>query len=237
MINTPSRLRELLRGVAHVAPLLLGAAPFGLIFGVTVNTAHMQPVAAQATSTLIFAGSAQLVFARLFGEGAPWLTLVLTGVLLNLRHMLYSASIAPYMQQFSRSWKWLLAYLLTDEAYAVVIGHFDALGASSPLEKLAKRWLFLGVGLAVWLIWHVSTAVGIFVGGRIPESWSLDFAVPLTFTAIVLPNLRNRAAIGAALTAGLLSALAFNLPFKLSLVAATLAGIVVGMALDRKVRG
>jgi 4-azaleucine resistance transporter AzlC len=236
MNESSPRLRELLRGVAHVAPLLLGAAPFGLIFGVTVNTVHMQPVAAQATSTLIFAGSAQLVFARLFGDGAPWLTLVLTGILLNLRHMLYSASIAPYMQRFSRGWKWLLAYLLTDEAYAVVIGHFDALGAQAPLEKLSKQWYFLGAGLALWLIWHVSTAIGIFVGGRIPESWSLDFAVPLTFTAIVLPNLRDRAAIGAALTAGLLSVLAFDMPFKLSLVVATLAGIAVGMALDRRVR-
>jgi 4-azaleucine resistance transporter AzlC len=228
-----SRSREFLRGVRDIAPLLLGVVPFGLIFGVTVNAARMPAIAAQSTSPIIFAGSSQLVFARLFGEGAPWLTIIVTAAILNLRHMLYSASIAPYMRSFSRGWKLLCAYLLTDEAYAVAINHFNSLDSAQPLARQNKHWYFFGVGAALWLLWNISTALGIFVGGQIPESWALDFSVPLTFIAIVVPALRDRASIVAALTAGVVSVAAFAMPLKLSLVAATLLGIAAGLLVER----
>lgn len=231
--DAPTRGKAFWQGVLAVLPLELGVLPFGMIFGVTVNNAHMPALAAQATSTIIFAGSAQLIYARLFGSGAPWITLVLTAAILNLRHMLYSASIAPYMRSFDRRWKLLLAYLLTDEAYAVVISHFDKLGMDAPLLALRKHWFFFGAAVTLWLTWHLSTLIGIFVGGTIPESWSLDFAVPLTFIAIVVPALRDRAGGAAAITAGLVSVAAYSMPLKLSLVTATLLGIMAGVLVDR----
>jgi 4-azaleucine resistance transporter AzlC len=228
-----SRFREFTRGVVDIAPLMLGVVPFGLIFGVTVNAAQLSAIPAQATSSIIFAGSSQLVFARLFGEGAPWLTIILTAAILNLRHVLYSASIAPFMRNFSRGWKWLCAYLLTDEAYAIAINHFNTLDSAAQLERLFKHWYFFGCGITLWMGWNISTAIGIFVGGQIPASWALDFSVPLTFIAIVVPALRDRASVAAAVTAGIVSIAAYAMPLKLGLVSATLAGIAAGVIVER----
>jgi predicted branched-subunit amino acid permease len=202
---------------ARVAPLMLGVVPFGFIFGITVNASAMPPFPAQATSSLIFAGSSQLIFARLVGVSAPWVTIVLTAAVINLRHVLYSASIAPYLRGFSSGWKAVLAYLLTDEAYAIAIGHFEKLGAGAHLLRLHKHWYFFGVGATLWACWQMSTLLGIFVGGQVPA--------------------KDRAGIAAALVAGVASVAVFNMPLQLSLVIATLLGIAVGYALDRKPAG
>src|SRR5690606_20428358 len=99
------------------------------------------------------------------------LVIVFTIAIVNLRHALYSASVSPYTRKLSHFWKWILAYLLTDEAYAVTITHYQQEGDDSE-----KHWFFLGSGLALWTTWQLSTAVGIFLGAQIPASWSLDFA-------------------------------------------------------------
>jgi predicted branched-subunit amino acid permease len=229
-----TRTREFLRGVAAELPMMLGVIPFGLILGVTVNAAGMPPIPAQATSSVIFAGSSQIIFARLFGEGAPLFTIVLTAAIINLRHVLYSASIAPFLKPFSRGWKFLLAYLLTDEAYAVSVAHLTTLKdrGHESLVRLHKQWYVFGAGLTLWLGWQISTAIGIFAGGQIPESWSLDFSLPLTFIAIVVPALRDRAGIVVAIFAGVASVALFTMPLKLGLVTTTLLGIVIGMLVE-----
>jgi predicted branched-subunit amino acid permease len=162
--------------------------------------------------------------------------IVLTAAIVNLRHALYSASVAPYLQKLQPAWKWLLAYLLTDEAYAVSIGHYQ-----NPNSALAdggaagnKHWYFLGAGLALWSTWQLSTAAGIFIGAQVPASWSLDFTLALTFIALVVPNLRDRPSLAAALAAGITAVLAYGLPFKLGLVLAALVGIPVGVWLEGK---
>jgi predicted branched-subunit amino acid permease len=125
-------------------------------------------------------------------------------------------------------WKMLLAYLLTDEAYAVTIIHYT----ESDSPPATRHWFFLGAGLGLWTTWQLSTAVGIFLGAAIPAGWSLDFALALTFTGIVVPTLRDRPHVGAALSAGLVAVLAAAWPFKLGLMAAALTGIVVGVVLE-----
>ena len=144
----------------------------------------LPPTAAQAMSSVVFAGSAQFVATQLIATDAPSLVLLLTTLVVNLRHMLYSASVAPFVRPLPRRWKWLLAYLLTDEAYAVAIPHYR-----EPSDQAGKHWCFLGAGLALWAVWQASTAVGIFLGAQVPPSWSLDFTLPLTFIALVLPAL------------------------------------------------
>ncbi len=111
-------------GVKGVAPILLGVIPFGMIYGVLAIGAGLSAGAAQAMSSVVFAGSAQFVATGLFRVGAPGVVLVLTTLIVNLRHILYSASVAPYLKHLSWKWKLLLAYLLTDEAYAVAIMHY-----------------------------------------------------------------------------------------------------------------
>ncbi len=225
-----SARRELLAGIKAELPILLGVIPFGLIYGVLALDAGIPAAASQAMSSIIFAGSAQFIFTQLYAGGAPALVLIATGVVVNLRHALYSASIAPYMKHLPVRWKWILAYLLTDEAYAVALTHYRISDNSTNQVSLDyKHWFTLGAGLALWTVWQLSTAAGIFLGAQIPTSWSLDFAVALTFIALVVPVLKDRADVAAGITAGVVSILAFGLPLKLGLIVAALSGILVGM--------
>lgn len=194
--------------------------------------AGIPPVAAQAMSTIVFAGSSQFVMTQLFSAGVPGIVMVLTAGVVNLRHALYSASVAPYLKHLHPLWKWLLAYLLTDEAYAVSIIHYSDERTQSVVGN--KHWFFLGAGLALWSSWQLSAALGIFLGAQVPESWSLDFTLPLTFIALVVPSLKDRPTTAAALAAGI-SAVAFaGMPYKLGLVAAAMLGIGVGVLLESR---
>jgi 4-azaleucine resistance transporter AzlC len=214
-------------GVREEVPLLVGVFPFGMIYGVLALNAGLGLAASQMMSSIVFAGSSQFIAAQLVHDAAPGLVIVLTIAVVNLRHMLYSASLAPYLEKLPIRWKVLLAYLLTDEAYAPTALKFEREGAS-PLG----HWFLLGAGLALWSTWQVSTGLGIFLGASIPQNWPLDFALPLTFIALVMPVLRNRPAVMAALSAGLVALLAYNLPFKLGLILAALTGILVGTLLE-----
>lgn len=187
-------------------------------------------------SAIVFAGSAQFIAAQLFGTATPALVIILTVAVVNLRHALYSASIAPYIKGLTPAWKWGLAYLLTDEAYAVSITHYQE--GEQPHSKLPptsenKHWFFLGAGLTLWSTWQLSTAAGVFIGAQVPESWSLDFTLALTFIALVVPTLKDRASFGAALAAGIMAVLAFTLPYKMGLLIAALVGIMVGFIIER----
>lgn len=218
-----SAQREFWAGVRALAPLLVGVAPFGMIYGVLALANGLTPAAALAMSSILFAGSAQFLFCQLVGVGAPATVIVAEVGLLNLRHALYSAALAPRLTHLPRRWKWLLAYLLTDEAFAA-ISRYEAEGESGPY----RHWFYLGAGLALWGGWQLSTAVGVLLGARLPADWPLDFALPLTFIAIVIPLIRNRAMLLAAVVAGGVALLAAGLPFKLGLLAAALAGMAAG---------
>lgn len=228
----PTARSEFFAGVRAELPILAGTVPFGLIYGVSALGAGVPRPATQAMSFIVFAGSAQFVAAQFLGAGVPALVIVLTAFVINLRHALYSASVAPYVRRLSPRWKWLLAYLLTDEAYAVAITHY-----LKPGDGAKKHWYFLGAGLALWSAWQASTAVGVFLGAQVPASWSLDFALPLTFIALVVPTLRDRAGIATALVAGLAATVLAALPFKAGLLLATLVGIGVGLALEARQAG
>ncbi len=223
------RTTEFWSGVRGEAPILLGVVPFGMIFGALAVNAGISAAAAQAMSSVIFAGSAQFIAAQLVGSGASALVILLVVFVVNLRHALYSASVAPYLRDLRPGWKALLAYLLTDEAYAVAITHYAEGGGAD-----GRHWYFLGAGLTLWTSWQISTAAGIFIGAAIPSNWPLPFVLPLTFIALVVPALKDRAALAAAASAGLVGFLASGLPYKLGLILAAVVGISVGMLLERR---
>ena len=242
-----SARQEFLSGVRAELPILVGVIPFGMIYGVLALDAGLTAAQSQAMSAIIFAGSAQFISTQMFAVGAPGLVIVLTLAVVNLRHMLYSASLAPYVLHLKPAWRWLLAYLLTDEAYAVTISHYtdsqpvsagNQVGTEEGRTVVSwlgnKHWFFLGAGLALWSTWQVSTALGILLGAVIPAGWSLDFAVALTFLALLLPFLKDRPSLAAALFAGVTSVLAYGLPYKLGLVLAALVGILVGVWLEAR---
>jgi 4-azaleucine resistance transporter AzlC len=214
-------------GVRRELPLLIGVVPFGLIYGALALGAGLSPATAQMMSSIVFAGSAQFITTQLIRDSAPGLVIVSTIAVVNLRHMLYSASVAPYIEHLPMRWKTGLAYLLTDEAYAAVILHYESNGFTP-----ASHWFFLGAGLALWTTWQVSSALGIFLGTALPSSWPLDFALPLTFIAMVMPVLKDKPMLAAALSAGTVALLAQELPFKLGLILAAFVGIVTGTVLE-----
>jgi 4-azaleucine resistance transporter AzlC len=216
-------------GVRAEIPLLVGVFPFGMIYGALALGAGLSRAASQMMSSIVFAGSAQFVTAQLVRDAAPGLVIILTIAVVNLRHMLYGASLAPYLKNLSLKWKVLLSYLLTDEAYAPTALKYEKTGV-----RPFSHWFLLGAGLVLWSTWQVSTALGIFLGAAIPDSWQLDFALPLTFIAMVMPALKNRPMVAAAVSAGVVALLAYGLPFKLGLILAALTGIVVGTILEGK---
>lgn len=229
MNTSPSPSSEFWLGVREELPILLGVIPFGMIYGILALSAGLSPLDAQAMSSVVFAGSAQFMTAKLVSALTPAIVVILTGFIINLRHALYSASMAPYLKHLPLKWKAALAYLLTDEAYFVSILHFQREG-----ESAHKHWHLLGSGLALWSSWQVSTAVGIFLGAQIPSAWGLDFALPLTFIALVVPGLKDRSAVVTAVVASLAALLLFNLPFKLGLIASAFIAIAIGMWSEKK---
>jgi len=218
-----------LEGVRAELPLLIGVFPFGMIYGALALNAGLSAFASQMMSSIVFAGSSQFVTAQLVQDAAPGFVIILTIAVVNLRHMLYSASLAPYLRDLPMKWKILLSYLLTDEAYAPSIIKYEEEG-----EKPFSHWFLFGAGFSLWFIWQVSTALGIFLGTEMPEDIPLEFALPLTFIAMVVPILKKRPIIAAAVSAGITALLAYHLPFKLGLILAALVGIIVGTVLEGK---
>ena len=221
-----------LSGVKAELPILLGVVPFGMIYGVLAVEGGLSAAQAESMSVIVFAGSAQFVMAQLFGGQAPMLVIIATAVMLNLRHVLYSASIAPYLLHLRPLWRWGLAYLLTDEAYAVAITNYRSNGNVG-----FKHWYFLGAGASLWITWQISTVAGILLGAQIPASWPLDFAVALTFIALVVPALEDRASVASAIAAGLTAVLAYRMPLRLGLIVAGVVGIAVGVAVESRLGG
>jgi 4-azaleucine resistance transporter AzlC len=224
-----TRKQEFWSGVRDEAPILLGVIPFGLLFGALAISVHLSPLAAQAMSSIIFAGSAQFIAAQLVGTSTSGLVILMVVFVVNLRHALYSASVAPHVKGLNTGWKFLLSYLLTDEAYAVTITHYNREGDSE-----TRHWYFLGAGLTLWSSWQASTAIGIFIGAQIPASWPLGFILPLTFIALVVPALKDRASMAAALVAGAVGLLAFGFPYKTGLLLAAFNGILTGLLVERR---
>ena len=231
-----TRGREFLSGCRDELPILLGVAPFGMIYGLLALSAGLTAGVAQSMSAIVFAGSAQFIAAQLIHERAPGGVIVLTVLVVNLRHALYSASVAPYLRPLGRGWKAALAYLLTDEAYAVAITRYlrdEGRAEVSPY----RHWYFLGAGFTLWFCWQWSTAVGIFLGARVPAGWGLDFTLALTFIALVVPRLEDRAAAAAAISAALVAVAAAAVPYKLGLPLAAVVGVAAGLALEPRGAG
>lgn len=219
---------EFLAGVRAEAPLLVGVVPFGLIFGVLGLAAGLPGWAVVLTSSIIFGGSSQIVFVQLWGALTPPAVITTTVGVVNLRHALYSATIAGYLKALPWRWKILLAYLLTDEAFAAAMPRFRD-GPETP----QRHWFLFGTGLTLWGGWQLSTLGGVLLGAAIPTSWSLDFSIALTFIALLVLSIQRRSELLGALCAAAVALAAFGLPHKLWILLAAAAGMAGGILLRR----
>ena len=228
-----SRITEFTRGARDIVPMIVGAIPFGIIFGTLASGAGLSAWQTLGMSMLVFAGSAQFIAITLLGGGAGAAVVLLTTLVVNLRHALYSATLQPFVRHLPSRWRMPLAFGLTDEAFAVVQHRY-----AEPDDSPHKHWYFLGGALAMYLNWQLCTLVGVIFGQAVPNlaAWGLDFAMLATFIGIVVPMLRNKPQVAAALVAGAVALACHGLPYKLGLMVAALCGILVGVVLERRYR-
>lgn len=221
--------QEFLRGARDTVPLIAGAIPFGIIFGALSVNAGLTPGASLGMSLFVFAGSAQFIAAGLVAQGVALPLIVLTTFIVNLRHLLYAASLAPYMRHLGQRWLLPLGFWLTDETYAVVIRRYP-----QPDDSPHKHWFHLGSSLAMYTNWQLSTVIGIIAGTQLEgiADLGLDFAMVVTFVGIVVPLIVTRPMLVCALVAGGVALLAADLPNQAGLMVGALAGIIAGLVTE-----
>lgn len=221
--------QEALAGARDMIPLIVGAIPLGIIFGTLAQGSGLSFGATLAMSAFVFAGSAQFIALGLLAAGSTLPLIVLTTVVVNLRHMLYAAGLLPYVQGASQRWKAIIGFFLTDEAFAVAIRRYQ-----QPDLSPHKHWYYLGAALAMYGNWILCTGLGLTVGQLIPNAaaWGLDFAMVATFIGMIVPYATTRPMVGAILVAGIVALLANGLPHKLGLMVAAIAGVTAGFWLE-----
>jgi 4-azaleucine resistance transporter AzlC len=223
----------LLEGARDALPALLAVVPFGLVTGVAAAASVLTLAQAIGMSYLVFAGSAQLAALQLLGLGSPFVVVLTTTLLINVRFALYSASVAPHLRDAPWPLRALLASTLTDHAMAFASQRFG----SHP-EREGKVAYFAGLALSIWLFWTSSSTIGVLVGAVLPSGWSLEFAVPLVFLGLwVVTLLRGRSPVWAAGgVAAVVAVLARPLPLNMGLLLAAFAGIAAGLWWEDRTR-
>jgi len=211
--------------------VLLGIVPFGVITGVAMVASGIPPLVAMLMSLIVFAGASMVASAQLLASAAPAALIVLTTLIINLRFMMYSASLRVHFADAPLRWRIAIAYLTADNVYGLLLGRFS----EHPQDE-GKLEYFIGAGIVVWAAWQVAVLGGILIGAGVPASWRLEFAAPLAFIAMTIPHLRDRAMIAAALAAGVAVIAAHELPLRLNIVAAAAVGITVGLFFEKKTR-
>ena len=207
--------------------MLLGIIPFGVITGVAMVASGIAPLIAMLMSVVVFAGASMVASAQLLASSAPVAVVILTTLIINLRFMMYSASLRLHFADAPLRWRLAIGYLIADNVYGLALGHFNQ-------HPHNKREYFLGAGVVVWTVWQLAVLGGVLIGAGVPASWRLEFAAPLAFIALTIPFLRDRAMIAAALAAGTAVLLAQDLPLRLNIVVAAAVGIAAGLLVERK---
>jgi 4-azaleucine resistance transporter AzlC len=209
--------------------VLLGIVPFGVITGVAMVASGIPPAVAMLMSVIVFAGASMVASAQLLASHAPALLIVLATLIINLRFMMYSASLRMHFADAPLGRRLAVAYLTADNVYGLMLARF----AEHP-DDPGKYEYFLGAGLLVWAAWQAAVLAGVLIGAGVPPGWRLEFAAPLAFIAIAVPFLRERASICAALAAAAAIVLAQELPLKLNILVAAAVGIAAGLVFERK---
>ena len=205
-------------------PITVGMAPFGIIAGIGATDAGLGLAEAVGFSVVVLAGAAQLAALDLIGRDAPILVVIVTALIINLRMLMYSASLAPELAHLSRARRLVGAYWLVDQTYAVSIVRFN----NVEVAPVDRWWFYVGSGLPLWVVWQLMTVLGVLAGGAVPDAIPLGFALPLAFLSLLVPTLTERPAVITALTAAAVAVVAAPLPANAGMPLAALVGILVG---------
>ena len=209
-------------GVLDTLPLLIPVFPFGLIIGVIGIDLGFSPLMVYISSLIVFSGSAQIVLFQLMSGGAsPLVTLTSVGVT-NSRHFLYGAVLSEYLENLSSTWKAFLSYFLVDQSFALSHKFFKK---NSTLGN--KHFYLLGSGFALWVVWQISSLVGIFLGSIVPEELGLSFAIPLTFLSLIIHEFRKFDHLVIICVSGVLAIIFYEIPFKAYIITASLGALFI----------
>ena len=213
------------------APFVLVVAPFGLLFGVVATEAGLDIVQTMSMTVLVIAGAAQFAAVHLLAEGAPEFVAILTGLAVNMRMAMYSASMAPHLGA-AGVWKRVLAaYFLVDQTYATSIIKYTDKPEMSLGQKLA---FFFGSVTPICPLWYLFTYIGAVAGAAIPPQYALDFAVPITFIALIGPALRSLPHLVAAFVSVAVALSLSWMPYNLWLLIAAVLAMMTGAFIEQR---
>jgi predicted branched-subunit amino acid permease len=209
-------------GVHSVLPIISGIIPFGAVVGSAFAEAHLSFWQAILINTVLYAGAAQLATTELMTMNAAIVVVVATGLIINLRFLLYSAAMSPYLQDASPLIKFLCAFSLTDQSYAAMSGNHDKFTTNQ--EAIS---FYLGTAACMMVTWHLSVVAGYIFGNFAPAALSLDYAIPLSFVALLIPTLKTKNHKIVALFSSVISLFFFGLPLKTGLMVTSLLSITL----------
>ena len=207
-------------------PLFVPAIPFGLVLGLVITESGINHLVGWSSSWLIFGGAAQLTLISLLGSGAAVAAAITAALVVNARHLMYSAALAPTFQQQPRWFRWLGPYVLIDQVFALVSLRTDD-------DPDTFRNYFLAAGATFWIFWQITVALGLFVGPVVPEEWNLGFAVPILFIGLIVLGVDKWPKLMAALVGAGVTYLTASLPSRGGLLVGAVAGIVAGTIVER----
>ena len=216
------------QGILEELPLQLGVFPFGVIYGVMAIESGLTPMQAFLMSSIIFGGASQIAFVQLISNATPYGVIVTTVGAINSRHFLYSISMMEYLKNLSLKWRVILGYLLTDEAYAISIRRF----INEPNTSFLHFHL-LGTGITLFLSWQISTLTGVLLGGDLPQFLDLQFIIPLTFIAIIIPMIRSISTFLVVISSAFFVLIFKNLDISFWIIISGFVGVLVGIASNR----
>ena len=214
------------RGVRDALPLYVPAVPFALVIGLAISESGINVFAGWSGSWLIFGGSAQLTLVTLLGTGEAVLVAITAALVVNARHLMYSAAMAPTFQRQPTWFRWVGPYLLIDQLFALASVEADR-------QPHVFRTYYLSAGLTFWLLWQTTTALGIVIGPVVPTDWSLGFAVPLLFVGLLVLGIDGSSKVVAALVGAGTTLLLSGLPNRSGLLLGGVAGILGGIVAER----
>lgn len=224
-MTTTTAKSTYLRGIADGAPFILVIIPFATLFGLLASEAGLSVVEALAFSVVVIAGAAQFTALQLMQEEAPTVIVLASALAVNLRMAMYSASLTPYIGAAPLWQRALAAYLTVDQSYVVAVAKFE----KEPDMTIPQRMgYFFGAVTPIVPLWYLFTFVGAYLGTQVPDSWALDFAIPITFLAMIAPMFRTLAHVVAAFVAVAVSLAVAGVPYSLGIIIAGFAGMVAG---------
>ncbi len=229
---SPAARQGLRDGLTAAIPMSVSSFPFGLAYGVGVLAAGLDPWVGASASWTVLAGAAQLTMLSLIETSAPWVVVVVAGLVVNVRFALYSIALAPAFKAFPPRWRFALPYFMTDQAAALALHYF-----TTTTDPEARRWYYLSVGFGIAVVWWIGTIVGITLGRAIPPGIDIAFTVPLVFVVLIVPTLIDRPGVIAAVAGAAVTVVTASLPYGLNTVAGAAAGVVIAALADRRARG